>query len=102
MLQTLTLNNTDYVVIEKTAYEELIGKDDGERFPAEFVDKLFDSDNKIGTWREYRNMTMTALAAAVGVSQGYISDIESGKKDGSVKVIKAIAEALDADIELII
>lgn len=101
-MQTLTLNNTDYVVIEKTAYEELIGSGDNERFPAEFVDKLFDTDNKIGAWREYRHMTMTALADAVGVSQGYISDIESGKKDGSVKVIKAIAEALDADIELII
>lgn len=73
-----------------------------EIFPAEFVDKLFDTDNKIGVWREYRGMTMTALAEAVGVSQGYISDIESGKKDGSIKVIKAISEALDADIELII
>lgn len=102
MLQTLKLNNTEYVVIEKAAYEELVGRDTDETFPSEFVDKLFDSENKIGVWREYRGMTMTELAKAVGVSQSYISDIENDKKDGSVKVIKAIADALDADIELII
>ncbi len=105
MLQTLTLNNTDYVVIEKTAYEELLGKGDGERFSAEFVDKLFDAQTtgeKITLWRDYRGMTMTDLAKAVGVSQSYISDIENNKKDGSIKVIKAIVDVLHADIELII
>lgn len=101
-MQTLRLNNTDYVVIEKSAYEELIGISDNERFPAEFVDKLFETDNKIGVWREYRGITMTELAATVGISQPYLSDIENGKKDGSIKVIKAIAQALDTDIELII
>lgn len=101
MLQTLTLNKMDYVVIEKAVYDELTGAND-ETFPSEFVDKLFDTDNKIGVWREYRGITMTELANAAGVSQSYISDIENGKKDGSIKVIKAIAEALDADIELII
>lgn len=104
MLQILTLNNTDYVVIEKTAYEDLLGKND-ETFPAEFVDKLLNSETtgeKITAWRDYRQMTMTALAKAVGVSQSYISDIENNKKDGSIKVIKAIVDALGADIELII
>ncbi|WP_072281627.1 helix-turn-helix domain-containing protein [Rappaport israeli] len=101
-MQTITLNNKDYVIIEKTAYDEMCAGSDSERFPSEFVDKLFDSDNKIGVWREYRGMTMTELAARIGVSQSYISDIERGKKDGSIKVIKAIATALDADIELVI
>lgn len=101
MLQTLTLNHTDYVVIEKAVYDELTAVND-ETFPSAFVDKLFDSDNKIGVWREYRGITMTQLANAVGVSQGYISDIENGKKDGSIKVIKAIAEVLQTDIDLIV
>ncbi len=102
MYQTLTFNDTDYVIIEKSVYDDLVAQSDSERFPSEFVDKLFETDNKIGAWREYRGMTMTELAKRVGVSQSYISDIENGKKDGSVKVIKAIAVALDADIELII
>ncbi len=66
---------------------------------------LFDAQTtgeKITLWRDYRGMTMTALAKAVGVSQSYIFDIENNKKDGSIKVIKAIANMLHADIELII
>lgn len=101
MLQTLKLDGKEYVVIEKSEYEALLGTDE-EIFPAEFVDKLFESENKIGVWREYRKMLMTALADAVGVSQGYLSEVENGKKDGSVKLIKAIAEILDADIDMII
>jgi len=37
-------------------------------------------------WREYRQMTQTALAEASGVDRAYLSEIESGKKPGSVEV----------------
>ena len=53
---------------------------DDERFPADFVNKLLDSDNRIGVWRGYRGLTMSALAEAAGFSQSYLSDIENGKK----------------------
>lgn len=76
--------------------------DDDERFPADFVNRLFDSDNRIGVWREYRGLTMSALAEAAGISQSYLSDIENGKKDGSVKVLKRIAQALNTDVDLIV
>lgn len=75
---------------------------DDERFPADFVNKLLDSDNRIGVWREYRGLTMSALAEAAGISQSYLSDIENGKKDGSVKVLKRIAQALNTDVDLIV
>lgn len=75
---------------------------DDERFPADFVNKLLDSNNRIGVWREYRGLTMSALAEAAGFSQSYLSDIENGKKDGSVKVLKRIAQALNTDVDLIV
>ena len=75
---------------------------DDERFPADFVNKLLDSDNRIGVWRKYRGLTMSALAEAAGISQSYLSDIENGKKDGSVKVLKRIAQALNTDVDLIV
>lgn len=75
---------------------------DDERFPADFVNKLLDSDNRIGVWREYRGLTMSALAEAAGISQSYLSDIENGKKDGSVKVLKRIVQALNTDVDLIV
>ena len=45
---------------------------------------------------------MSALAEAAGFSQSYLSDIENGKKDGSVKVLKRIAQALNTDVDLIV
>ena len=45
---------------------------------------------------------MSALAEAAGISQSYLSDIENGKKDGSIKVLKRIAQVLNADLDLII
>ena len=104
MLQTLSLAGQEYVVIAKSDYETLASRvsDDDERFPADFVNKLFDSDNRIGVWREYRGLTMSALAEAAGISQSYLSDIENGKKDGSIKMLKRIAQVLNADLDLII
>ena len=104
MLQTLSLAGQEYVVIAKSDYDTLashVGGDD-EHFPADFVNRLFDSDNRITVWREYRGLTMSALAEAAGISQSYLSDIENGKKDGSIKVLKRIAQALNADLDLIV
>mgnify|MGYP000917115189 CR=1 FL=1 len=70
MLQTLSLAGQEYVVIAKSDYETLASRvsDDDERFPADFVNKLFDSDNRIGVWREYRGLTMSALKPPVSRS----------------------------------
>ena len=39
------------------------------------------------------------VAAAIGIGAAHVSEIESGKKDGSVRVIKAAAEILDVDVD---
>jgi transcriptional regulator with XRE-family HTH domain len=47
-------------------------------------------------------MTQTELAAAVGVTQGYIADIETGKKAGSTETIKALARALAVPLDTLL
>jgi transcriptional regulator with XRE-family HTH domain len=39
------------------------------------------------------------MATATGLSAPYISEIESGKKDGSVSAMKKIANALGVDLD---
>ena len=77
--------------------------DDEESFSEAFVDQLLEASNQgeplLPIWRKYRGLTQTQLADAAGVTQVYISDIESGKKEGSVRVLKAIAECLDCDLD---
>ncbi|MGH2413392.1 MAG: helix-turn-helix transcriptional regulator, partial [Microcystaceae cyanobacterium] len=85
------------------AYDEAKARDE-ESFPADVVYRMvLEDENPIKVLREYRNLTQEQLAQkAGGISRVYISDIESGRKSGSVKVLKAIAKALDVDINMLV
>lgn len=76
--------------MEKSRFDALILSRTDEVFPADFVNRLFDSKNKLRVWREYRGFSAQDLAQATGISQAYLSEIETGKV------------ALDADLELLV
>jgi DNA-binding XRE family transcriptional regulator len=109
-IQKLTIEGKNYVVLSEDDYEDLIDALQAnailarinageETWPAELVYELMETDSRIRTFRKYRGMTMTALAEAAGISQPYLSDIETGKKTGSVDVLKKIAVALKVDLD---
>jgi transcriptional regulator with XRE-family HTH domain len=52
--------------------------------------------------REWRGLTQQQLADKSGVERAMIGRIETGKGKGSVSGIKAMAEALDVDMEVIV
>jgi DNA-binding XRE family transcriptional regulator len=70
-----------------------------ETWPAELVYELLETESRIRTFRNYRKMTVSELAEAVGISQPYLSEIETGKKTGSVDVLKRIAAVLKVDLD---
>jgi transcriptional regulator with XRE-family HTH domain len=43
-------------------------------------------------------MTQSDLARESGISRPYLTEIETGKKDGSVRALKALAGALHVDV----
>ncbi|MCH6586982.1 MAG: helix-turn-helix domain-containing protein, partial [Proteobacteria bacterium] len=43
-----------------------------------------------------------ALAAAAGIRQGYLSEIERGAKTPSLATARALARALEVDLELLL
>lgn len=51
--------------------------------------------------RKYRGMTQGDLAEASGISRPYITEIETGRKDGSIRALRAIADALNVSLEAI-
>ena len=84
------------------AYDESkrrIAEGDDLRVPAEFVYRMMDGENPIRVWRDFRGMTSKDLANAIGISAGYLSEIETGKKDGSISVFRNIAKALRVDLD---
>lgn len=70
--------------------------------PGEIVDRLLDGENRIRVWRDHRGMSGADLAAAAGISAAYLSELESGKKQGSVATLKKLARALHIDLEDIV
>ena len=73
-----------------------------ELIPAEFVNRILDGENPVRVWREFRGMKVKDLAAEAGIAPNYLSLIETGKREGSVKVMKALAAALDLDLDEIV
>ena len=73
-----------------------------ELVPSEVVYALLDGQNPIRVWREHRRMTQKQLAQVAEISVPYLSQLESGKRNGTTEVLSAIARALDVDLEDIV
>ena len=52
--------------------------------------------------RKHHKMTQDDLARAAGISRPYLTEIETGRKDGSIRALKAIAGALNVSIDSLI
>ncbi|MDF1608499.1 helix-turn-helix domain-containing protein [Hoeflea sp. YIM 152468] len=109
-IQKLTIEGKTYVLLSEDDYEDMIDtleanaimariKEGEETWPHELVVALAQTDSRIRTYRKYRGLTMMQLAEAAGISQPYLSDIENGKKAGSIDVLKRIAAALRVDLD---
>ncbi|GIV78099.1 MAG: transcriptional regulator [Litorilinea sp.] len=73
-----------------------------ELVPSEVTYAILDGGNPIQVWREYRGLTQQQLAEAAGISVPYLSQIESGKRQGSPEVLAAIAKALGLSLDDIV
>jgi DNA-binding XRE family transcriptional regulator len=72
---------------------------DEETIPAEVVYALVDGENPVKVWREYRGFTQVQLTSAAGISTPYLSQIESGKRKASTRVLVAIARFLKVSLD---
>lgn len=70
-----------------------------ELVPAAVVDRLLAGESPVRVWREHRGMTQSGLGRASGVNRVVIADIEAGRKGGSVRSLKALAEALGVGMD---
>lgn len=84
------------------SFEKKLASGDEELVPKEVIDRILNGENKVRVWRSYRGMTSRDLASATGLSAPFISEIETGKKDGSVSAIKKIAVVLGVDLDDIV
>ena len=67
--------------------------------PAAFAERILDGENPVRVWRQFRGLTIKALAADAGISAAYLSQIEGGSRVGTVVTMKALAAALGVTID---
>ena len=70
--------------------------------PKAVVDRLANGDNPVRVIREWRNMIQGELAVAAGISQNYLSEIETGRRKGPAELQKKFARALGVPMDLLI
>ena len=70
-----------------------------ELIPGEMVARLLDGEPPVKVWREHRGLTQAQLAERAGVTQGAVAQIESGKRRGSVDLLRKLAAALEVDVD---
>jgi DNA-binding XRE family transcriptional regulator len=70
--------------------------------PKVVVDRLAARENPVRVLREWRGMTQSMLAQAIETTQGYVSDIESGNRKGTIVLHRKIARALGVSIDLLL
>lgn len=114
--QTITLAGEEYVVVPRADYDalrsaaqeeisdntllaQILEDPDEEWVAADVVRRIAVGENPVRVWRTYRGMKAGDLAVAAGVAASYLSDIENGKKPGSVSTLKRIAAALDVALD---
>lgn len=70
-----------------------------ELIPSKVAYALLDGKNPIRVWREYRGLTQQQVAEKSGISKPYLSQLESGKRNGTTDILKNIAQALHVGLD---
>ena len=81
------------------AFRRDLAAGDEELIPSEVVDRLLDGDSRIKVWREHRGLTAAALADAAGITQPFLSQLETGKRAGTLDTLQSIAAAMGISIQ---
>ena len=79
-----------------------IERGEEELIPAEVVDALLEGKNPIRVWRQHRGLTQQKLAEQTGISAPYLSQLETGRRDGTPEVLLNIARVLDLSLDDIV
>jgi DNA-binding XRE family transcriptional regulator len=117
-----TEGGEELAIMPKTEYERLVSRAEDEDIgtarivrratqaidagqeivlPKAIVDRLAAGENPIRVLREWRDMTQRELVVALGITQGYLSDLETGKRKGPFALHERISRALGVPLELL-
>lgn len=116
-----TANGEELVVLPRAEYEALLGRADQEAEDAEDV-AIYDArkaeldaggivlpeavsaamlrgDSRLKAIRKWRDMTQLHIESKTDIGQGYLSDLESGRRTGTPETVAKLAKVLKVPVE---
>lgn len=72
------------------------------RVPLDVAERILDGENRLRVMRKWRGLTQTVLAEKAGLAQSAISALEKGESNGTIKVWRELASALDIPLNLLV
>ena len=69
--------------------------------PIDVADRIANGENPIRVIREWRDITQLHLSFKTNIGQGYISDLENGRRKGTTAALKEIARVLNVPIDVL-
>ncbi len=98
----LHIQGKPYVLVPLHDFRTLTGEKNEAALPGDVLDNLAaGKDSAVRILRKHRGLTQSDLASRAGISRPYLTEIETGRKDGSVRAIRALAKVLDVDIGML-
>ncbi len=95
----LHIQGKPYVLVPLHDYRKMTSGGGETQLPDAILDEISaQQDHPIKIVRKHRGMTQAALAKESEISRPYLTEIETGKKDGSLRAMKAIADALNVSL----
>lgn len=96
------ISGKPHVLVPLHDYTALKNGSMGNDLPPDVLEQIaMKKDNVIKLVRKHRGLTQGDLAEAAGISRPYLTEIETGRKDGSIRAMKSIANALQIDLGLL-
>jgi hypothetical protein len=115
-----TASGEELVVLSRAEYEALMARGDedaedaadvaiydarkaeltagGEALPPEVSAAILRGDSRLKAIRKWRQETQLYLQSQTGIGQGYLSDLESGRRTGTVETLEKLALALKVPV----
>jgi DNA-binding XRE family transcriptional regulator len=101
----------EMITITRTEYQDIIDARDAaiamrdiangtlKTLSEDEVDAYLAAPSPLAFWRKRAGLTQTDLAARVNITQGFLAQVEGGRRSASIAVYAALAKALTVRIE---
>jgi DNA-binding XRE family transcriptional regulator len=97
LLREAAEDNADRLAVGEFRRKIAVGEE--ELIPSKIVDRLLSGESRIRVWREHRGLTAKALAEKADIAQPFLSQIETGKREGTIETLRRLSEALNVTID---